>query len=145
MSALSMQSSPTSQSQTTMRSTTSPPSRLKARPIPPTNFDSAAFAPAAAIPAPSNGNGWMQNMAQPSPTNLVPASSKPNYNISLAPQRPQAPVMSLTPSIPSPTPQAQAPPPPWMASSVLQPTKVPQWQASGKASNADWADFDPLK
>lgn len=151
-------------------SNSSSSSRLKARPVPSAKFDQSAFQQAQPLnrTTPSAGasaGGLMQPISAtpssqqpPRPAAATSANnSKPNYNITISSQPPQLTTTTLSfPALATATPMhaaspmrpstSQPSPPPWMAAnSVLQPTKIPQWQGASNAANADWSDFDPLK
>ena len=146
--------------------------RLKARPVPASTFNSSAFE-TPSIPRPPTTNGAFgatQSFAPLQPTQSSyaplqstsrtpsmsepPASSAPNYSLSLSPQPPTISVSSFQPAQPTYTPQPaqMAPPlapavkpPPGYSSGLMQPSKpANSWGAVNK-SNGDWGDFDPLK
>ena len=137
----------------------SPPSRLGAKPISPTSFNSSAFSPPS---QPSNigSSPFMQPM-QPQSTSGYGQSSgrtpslqqqiqKPNYDISLPTTSPMAPMVPSPPASNfSGSFGASASPPPFAnpptLGSILAPSKPlqPSWNANKKTNN-DWGDFDPL-
>lgn len=140
--------------------------RPKARPVPASTFNAAAFAAEPIAARPNNGVGNMNGMMQSTPAlapsqvqisraPLSPRPAGPNYDISLAPQAPTMPtfnnqganMMAARPLAlnPSTTPG-------WPNSSgmsmggMLQPTKKVEQGSNKKTFNdADWGDFDPLK
>lgn len=136
-----------------------PPSRLGAKPISPTSFNSSAFSPPA---QPSNigSSPFMQPM-QPQSTSGYGQSSgrtpslqqqiqKPNYNMSMPTTSPMAPMVPSPPASnfggsfgASASPPIFANPP--TLGSILAPSKPsqPSWNANKKTNN-DWGDFDPL-
>jgi SCY1-like protein 2 len=149
--------------------------RLKARPVPASTFNTAAFAAEPAASRPSNAMGSMNGIMQSTPAlpppqvqmtraPLSPRPAGPNYNISLAPQAPTTSVFRAAPSlgmgtsmmaskpmIMNTTPTSAAPPG-WTNSGgmgmggVLQPTrKIEQGSNKKTFNDADWGDFDPLK
>jgi SCY1-like protein 2 len=156
--------------------------RLKARPIPSTSFNASAFDTPAALPRPLTMNGLNTNGSMagssfaplqptqssfapmqptsraPSTSSRPPASSAPNYNLSLSPQPPAISVSSFAPlqqptyNPRPPQPQMAQPiapaikPPPGYSSGLMQPSKpaAPAW-GSNPQGNGDWGDFDPFK
>lgn len=149
--------------------------RLKARPVPASTFNTAAFAAEPAASRPSNAMGSMNGILQSTPAlpppqvqmtraPLSPRPAGPNYNLSLAPQAPTTSVFGAAPSlgmgtsmmaskpmIMNTTPTSAAPPG-WTNSGgmgmggVLQPTrKIEQGSNKKTFNDADWGDFDPLK
>jgi SCY1-like protein 2 len=84
--------------------------RLKARPVPASTFNSAAFAAEPAASRPNNVMGLMNGIMQSTPAlpppqvqmtraPLSPRPAGPNYNISLAPQAPTTSVFGAAPSL----------------------------------------------
>jgi SCY1-like protein 2 len=151
----------------------SPPARLKARPIAASAFNTSAFTPTPTIqsqPATQQSFGTTMQPMQPiqPPLQLQArppsqSSSGPNYNISLEPQAPtfpsytpayssipqaqQRPAMPAMPTMaPMPLKPTTAPPPGWNPQSqpMLTPTVKKSFDPMA-AKSADWGDFDPLK
>lgn len=156
-------------------SAASPPgNKLKARQIPPTQFNAAAFGTQPLVPQTKTDKLASSGFAGPSiqisrPPIQPKVSSGPNYNIQLPLQAPSVssprlgmglsgsnPMSTLSPtSAPAPIfpsstpmiqPQTTTGPPGWSGSSeVLQPSRKNDSKKSpGNINSADWADFDPL-
>ncbi|KAL7423640.1 Protein kinase domain-containing protein ppk32 [Cryptotrichosporon argae] len=147
-------------------------SKLKARPIPSTKFDTAAFAaPLSPAPAPAPARapapaGPNYNLAlpsqQPKPSLVPPLQptrqesyAAPMPAPAMQPMRPMQPSRQAAPTFAPLQPNGAAPPtqvkpPPGWAPGLMQPSKPvsPAWGGSGSArggGGGDWGDFDPLK